>query len=63
MAFKPPPVDPAHAPIPARAINKYGMNKGKLEWSVARKPVVVMKEIVWNREIITVSKFSELSNA
>ena len=57
MAFNPPPVDPAQAPIPARAINKYGINNGNDDWSVETKPVVVAKEIVWNTERINVSKF------
>ena len=55
MAFKPPPVDPAQAPIPAKAINKYGTKRGKEEWSVTTNPVVVAKEIVWNKDRINVS--------
>ena len=52
-------MDPAQAPIPAKAINKYGMKSGKEEWSVTTNPVVVAKETVWNRDRIKVSMLSK----
>ena len=55
MAFKPPPVDPAHAPIPARAINKYGMNKGNIDCNDASYHLVVIKKIEWKKENINLN--------
>ena len=56
MAFIPPPVEPAQAPIPARPIKKYGKYEGIELWSSEVNPVVVKKETVWKSDFISKDK-------
>jgi hypothetical protein len=46
MAFMPPPVDPAQAPMTLSIIRKMGRNEGHIEKLSLEKPVVVAIETV-----------------
>ena len=46
MAFMPPPVEPAHAPITLNITRKIGRNEGQAAKLSLVKPVVVVIEMV-----------------
>ena len=46
IAFMPPPVEPAHAPITLNITKKIGRNEGQTAKSSLAKPVVVVIEMV-----------------
>ena len=49
IAFIPPPVEPAQAPMTLNISRKIGKNEGQAEKSSLSYPVVVAIDTVWNR--------------